>query len=89
MHQAFELIGKVGKTHCIWSTSARDAFTAGAKWASRHGGLTSVSIMAIHDPSRKDCWKLARRYPVDRTSNAILIATQQGAFLDAENALRY
>lgn len=89
VNQAYELLGFDGKTHTIWAISAKEAHTAGNKWASRHGGLESVSILAIHDPNSKDCWKLARRFTVDRSSDALAIAQKHGAFLDKENCLRY
>jgi hypothetical protein len=89
MHQAYELSGQDGKAHTIWAMSARDAHDNGVKWGYRHGGLASVSILAVHDPESEDCWKLARRFVVARSSDALAVAKQYGAYLDEGSCLRY
>jgi hypothetical protein len=89
LNQAYELSGQDKKTHTVWALSASEAHDAGNVWGYRHGGLASVSILAIHDPNSKDCWKLARRFAVARSSDSLAVAKHFGAYLDEENCLRY
>lgn len=74
-HQAIEITGKDGKTHLVWSQSAKDAYEAAAKWGYRHQGFSDVKLLIPRD-NEEGCWTRAMRVPFGRQCSLELIVAK-------------